>query len=436
MNDESPTRNESNGVPDMPGPDISTGRRDLQDLQRLSRAPFLSYLQKQAPPPAPRNKTRPPKPPKYPILAAFSPGRLGKWIWQYVSHRIGPRYPFQTYHKSDPHQGVYQMEGDPEVRIGLAGDWATGTDEAARVGKLIEEFGPHYSIHLGDVYYVGDNDEVDENFLGHKRRGNAYTPCTWPAGSVGRFAMNGNHEMYARGKAYFKRILPKCGLISGGRPLGQKASFFCLENQYWRIIALDTGYGSLGWPVVEYFVQADITLQAEQIEWLRDMVFARDDGDTRGIILLTHHQYFSRYDDWYPTQAKQLAGFISRPVLWFWGHEHRMAIYEENGVTGGIRAFGRCIGHGGMPVDLPPDKPKHDKCIVEFTDTRKYCNDEKLTVGYNGYAQLLLNGNQATVNYVDVYGEIVFTESWLTEAGNLRRTSASAPPLPPRPPTS
>ena len=43
-----------------------------------------------------------------------------------------------------------------EIRIALAGDWGTGTDEAAQVAALIEAWRPHYSIHLGDIYYVGD----------------------------------------------------------------------------------------------------------------------------------------------------------------------------------------------------------------------------------------------------------------------------------------
>jgi len=395
-------------------------RKDLQDLRRLSRAPILSYMQKQVAPRAPRLKSANLVPARYPILAAFSPTRIGKWLWEYLSHRIGPRHPFPVYANGDPDQGVYRLEGGSEIRIALAGDWATGTDEAESVGKLMAAFEPHYSIHLGDVYYVGGEDEVDENFMGIKNPRNNYDPCLWPNGSHGSFALNGNHEMYARGFAYFDRMLPTLGPIADGKPLGQKASFFCLENEFWRLIALDTGYDSLGWPLVEYFVQPACELRPEQIDWLRAVVRPRAD-DPRGIILLTHHQYYSRYDYWYPKQARQLAEFFSRPVLWFWGHEHRMAIYEQFGVRGGLRAFGRCVGHGGMPVDLPPKEPKHPHCVVEFTDVRKYPNDENLTIGYNGFARMSLHGNRATIQHVDVFGKVVFSESWQAEAGLLRR---------------
>lgn len=270
------------------------------------------------------------------------------------------------------------------------------------------------------MYYVGARDDVDENFLGIKNRWNHFTPTTWPGGSHGSFALNGNHEMYARGYAYFDRMLPTLGLKSNQAPLGQKASFFCLENEYWRIIALDTGYNSIGWPLLEYVFQPSCALRPEQIEWLRKTVKPRKD-DPRGIILLTHHQYYSRYDYLYPHPAKQLSEFFSRPVLWFWGHEHRMAIYHEFKSRGGIPAFGRCIGHGGMPVDLPPPKPKHPQYTIEFTDTRPYPNDENLSIGYNGYAQMSLRGNRVAIDYIDVHGKVVFSESWTVQDGVLQR---------------
>ena len=101
-------------------------RKDLQDLQHLARAPVLSYMQKQAVPRAPRVKTHSLTPARHPILAAFSP-KGWKWISEYLFHRIGRRHPFQIYASGNPDQGIYRLEGDPgEIRIALAGDWATG----------------------------------------------------------------------------------------------------------------------------------------------------------------------------------------------------------------------------------------------------------------------------------------------------------------------
>ena len=340
---------------------------------------------------------------------------------EYWRFRIGQRHPFQTYDGEDGDNGVYRLRGDGhEIRIALAGDWGTGTDEAAQVAALIEAYRPHYSIHLGDVYYVGDPAEVGANFLGLPNPRHHFAPCKWPLGSEGAFALNGNHEMYARGFGYFDYILPKLGVRDS--PRGQKASYFCLENDHWRIIALDTGYNSVGAPILEHFLQPDCALPAELIEWLRTVVEPRSD-DPRGIVILSHHQYVSRFDHCYPKPAQQLAEFFSQPVLWLWGHEHRLAIYREAAMEGGVTAFGRCIGHGGMPVDLPPKAPLHD-FAVEFVDDRVYPNDENLSVGFNGFAQMTLCDEKLTLDYVDVRGMRVFSETWTVDRGKLVRLMA------------
>jgi hypothetical protein len=74
-----------------------------------------------------------------------------------------------------------------------------------------------------------------------------------------------------------------------------------------------------------------------------------------------------------------------------------------------------------MPVDLPPARPKHPQCVVEFTDRRRYPNDENLTIGFNGFAKMSLNHNRAAIQYVDVHGATIFSESWVCEDGKLRR---------------
>jgi hypothetical protein len=176
----------------------------------------------------------------------------------------------------------------------------------------MKKFKPHYSIHLGDVYYVGDDAEVGQNFLGIKNPDNDFEPCLWPPGSRGSFALNGNHEMYALGYAYFENMLPTLGVNVAGKAIGQNATYFCLENDHWRIIAVDTGYNSIGWPVLEYIFPPNCALRPELIDWLRNVVRPRKD-DPRGIIILGHHQVYSCYDNWYPKQARQLAEFFCWP---------------------------------------------------------------------------------------------------------------------------
>lgn len=403
-------------------------RKDLQDFQDLPRSPLLSYLQKQALPRTPRPLPAKQQPTKYPKLSAFFSMRAFTWVMQYLSHRFGPRHDFLDYTKSGADNGIYPLQGDGgTIRIAVAGDWGTGTDEAAKVAQRIEEFTPHYSIHLGDVYYVGGPAEVNENFLGIRNPDNDYDPLLWPKGSQGTFSLNGNHEMYARGMAYFDAMLPTLGRVVGGRPQGQRTSFFCLENEHWRFIAVDTGYNSIGLPILEEIFSPDCALPPALIDWLRSVVRPTQQ-DQRGIVILSHHQYFSAFDEQYPKPALQLKEFFSRPVLWFWGHEHRMTIYKEFGLSGNITCFGRCIGNGGMPVDLPPANPKHPECPVEFVDTRVYLSDENVKVGYNGFTRLTLQGNLLSAEYVDLNGTVLFSETWQAAQGTVTRTAHKVGP--------
>jgi hypothetical protein len=94
-----------------------------------------------------------------------------------------------------------------------------------------------------------------------------------------------------------------------------------------------------------------------------------------------------------------MKSFFNRQLIWFWGHEHRMAIYDCFQENEGIQAHGRCIGHGGMPVELGTP---NDNAPWHVYDNRQYPNDEGITVGYNGYINLTFQGNKLTVEYRDV----------------------------------
>jgi hypothetical protein len=151
------------------------------------------------------------------------------------------------------------------------------------------------------------------------------------------------------------------------------------------------------------------TIPEPLLAWLESSV--NPDGDKRGLILLSHHGPHSAFEPWYQIPAKQLAKVIHRPVIWFWGHEHRLAIYEKFSVKEGIEAYGRCIGHGGMPVERGA-APDILDCRWLAWDNRRYPSDEKLDVGYNGHANLSLNGPALHVAYYDLNQALLLTEDW------------------------
>jgi len=282
----------------------------------------------------------------------------------------------------------------------LAGDWGTGTDSALRVATQIRGHAPDVTIHLGDVYYSGTAEEYEAYFLGAEG---------WPRGRLGTYALNGNHEMYSGGEGYFGRALPR---------LEQPTSYFCLENRHWRIVAVDTGYYSRTFPFLELLLRNWIRLHPANRRWLREVVFA-DPDDRRPVILLSHHQWFSAFEAGYPRVGANLAPYLDRVGLWFWGHEHQFAAYGPYtpGGTPLIRA--RCIGHGGMPIELSHPVRRWDRNLACWDSRYATCVDG-VPIGYCGYAVLELKGTQLTASYRDETGATVLQEQWIREPGGCR----------------
>lgn len=350
-----------------------------------------------------------------------------QWIWHYLRNRFGCKHKFLDYSRLEGDKGIYDLAATPEnpdpnrpVRISLVGDWASGTEDADKVAEKVGEDSPHFTVHLGDVYYVGTEKEIRENMLGER--------VQWPLGSLGSFALNANHEMYARGKPYFEHLLPELGIIdvNSGGPRGQRASFFCLRNEHWLVIGLDTGYYSVGIPILEKIIKTSAKLHSKLMEWLEKDVRLQDDNQ-RGVIFLSHHQYYSQFESGYDRPAMQLAQLIDRPVLWFWGHEHRFAIYRKHATKKGrLQAYGRCVGHGGVPIEDIVDNPERGRryqvglVLYDRRERTEICNTP---VGHNGYANLVFEGRRLTVEYKDTE-RLLVKEIWeVADGGILRGTS-------------
>lgn len=397
-------------------------RRTVEDLRNLPRSAVASHVFR-----AKEAAT----PPGFPPAKLFVPQLYWKFFRSYMGYVFTSKHYFPD-ETASPTRAMFEMAGDlgsDRVRIAMAGDWATGTEQSQRVGENMLDSEPHYTIHLGDVYYVGGAPEVNENFLGIRNSSNDYVPVTWPVGKIGSFALNGNHEMYANGTGYFEMVLPNVGLRRDAcRMEGQQTSFFCLQNQYWRVIAIDTGYNSVGFPVLNQFpiinripsIGGDCKLRPELLQWLQHTVSPQQDN--RGLVLLAHHQYYSGFEQRYRIPAQQLwqAG-VRRHAVWFWGHEHRMAGYDLYG-SDDLKVFGRCIGHGGMPVEIK--KPKGNPA-PKFYDNRenKNVSTAKEKFGMNGHVNLEFNGPTLKASYVDLHGAELLREEWQVDAsGNCRQT--------------
>lgn len=201
-----------------------------------------------------------------------------------------------------------------KARIAVLSDWGTGMYGGPVCAKSIETDGAFdLLMHLGDVYYSGDIDEVEQRFLKF-----------WPdvPSAINR-ALNSNHEMYSGGFGYFDRILSS---------FKQEASYFAFQNDYWLLVGLDTGY-------------SEHELHGDQVDWLNKLV--QDAGDRR-IILFSHHQPFSLYEKQGPRLVSQLGPLLEQRKIhaWYWGHEHRCVVYRPHPLWG---VHGRCVGHSAFP---------------------------------------------------------------------------------------
>jgi hypothetical protein len=257
--------------------------------------------------------------------------------------------------------------------IALVGDWGGGNEHAQAVANQIKQRQPDHVIHLGDVYYAGTEEEVRDHFIKY-----------WPTPKApGRsFALNGNHEMYSGGYGYFDLIL---------KEFKQDASYFCLENRYWRFIGLDTGY-------------IDHNLNKEQVNWLRALL---DKGSAKNM-LMSHHQPFSAFEsagageerlqNWLKPfiDAKKIAG-------WYWGHEHLCVLYKPY-----MNIKGRCIGNGCFPYGLPPTVPPYKGPLVEWVARRQ--DPKRPGRGLHSFAVCTIDGPKMFVEYIDQDGHIGNTE--------------------------
>jgi hypothetical protein len=239
---------------------------------------------------------------------------------------------FDHINKSKWHPIVRPPDGKIEAladvgRVAMLSDWGTNLYGAPKsAGSIRETGGYELLMHLGDIYYSGTKKETKNRFLE-----------VWPmeAAKVSR-ALNGNHEMYSGGYAYFDDILPK---------FKQPSSYFAMQNAHWLLVGLDTAH-------------TDHALDAQQAAWVKSVV---QNAGPRKVILFSHHQLFSRLASQGPALQTALANLLQQKKItaWYWGHEHECIIYDKHANFGFL---GRCVGHGGIP------EPRKSEVLEAPTD--------------------------------------------------------------------
>jgi hypothetical protein len=277
--------------------------------------------------------------------------------------------------------------------LAIIGDWGTGDEVAINLLNEIKKLNPQILLHLGDIYYAGTHNEEQSNFL---------DICHKILGNIPIFSMCGNHDMYSGGAGYYWLV----------DQLNQHASYFCLQNDNWQFLAMDTGHNDHNPLTVATNMTSLVTIGnwAEE-NWLLDKINL---AGNRKTVLLSHHQLFSPFGSvgsfdgepfaYNPNLRATFQAIMQKIAWWFWGHEHTLAIYDPYMNL----QRGRCLGASAVPV---------------FTNQQSYTNADGLqTYGgaplptwnksaqlsnngeeyNNGFAFMTLSGASANVDYYQV----------------------------------
>ena len=288
-----------------------------------------------------------------------------------------------------------------QVTVAIFGDWGANNRAAQLVSEQIRAAQPDIVIHLGDIYYAGQENEAESAL----KMWPLADPATGSIPSGTSYAMNGNHEMYSGGRAYFGTIL---------KALNQKASYFGLRNSNWQILAFDSSYVDQRLLSPQDAAPIDSRL-ASQWEWLVDKM----KNSTLATILLSHHQPVSAFaldNNQAQTFRQDFQKFIAaagRSVFgWFFGHEHRCTIFDDIQIP----YLARLIGHGCIPHTPPPANQQPDPGCFSFSamNTRANANGDAVS----GFALLKFDGRNIDIKYIDEDGKTFLQEGWVAPLPN------------------
>jgi hypothetical protein len=303
---------------------------------------------------------------------------------------------------------------DDTVKIALVGDWGTGEwadgslqdYPAQAVINEVQSWTPHYTIHLGDVYYAGtagflDSDEELNNFVNN-----------WPSGSQGSFMLNSNHEMYSGAQGFFGK-----GLKAPQFSLQKNTSYFAIQSEKWIMIGLDTAY----YDKSQLFMNGALT-DTNQINFIKSLNTAN-----KTVIMLTHHNPTniegtgtSQGATQLPLWNQVLSALGRPPDYWYWGHVHNAMVYSKTSFPAQNGVNARCAGHGAIPFGIAwglqnPDgtnKPSIEYYAHELLSSAYENIDLQQTNRVlNGFAMLTIGPDSIKEDFIDQTGAVRWSQT-------------------------
>ncbi|BAV05907.1 hypothetical protein SAMN05421788_11719 [Filimonas lacunae] len=231
---------------------------------------------------------------------------------------------------------------DVEVKIGMLGDWGSGTEVAQTVMNQLVGLQPDYLVHLGDVYYSGTpGDDYTHYYATGEEQDHLLS--IWPDAYAGAsFTLNSNHEMYCGAHGLLDVALASRVFAKQGG-----ATYYALQCGDWTLLCLDSAFYA---DVTHAYMYGNIG--NEQASWIKSLQL-----QPAKVIVLTHHNGFE-YNCSNDTQAyytpfwNQVSNALGGdPYAWYWGHIHNGIVYNSPVTIGDFatNTYCRCLGHGAIP---------------------------------------------------------------------------------------
>ncbi len=282
---------------------------------------------------------------------------------------------------------------DGRTTVALFSDWGTGYYHSRYITAHIARMGVAQAIHLGDVYYIGSQSQFDDQV----------TPVLEPLlKQMPVYMLNANHEMDSEGIPYFKYLRHKQaqGRKRGFAAQPQETSYFCLRNDGYQVIGIDTAYHEKG-------RHNDDDLQA----WLGARLEEGRDAGLTTVLLSQNEPYARRKNSGGVAVHERrelcdedLGAFVDAGLIhaWFWGDEHYAALYEPNDA---MPFVGSCVGHGGYPFGIKRDDAgPNDLVPLVWAETGSRFEGIpglRQDRGNNGFCHVTLAPDGIELRYID-----------------------------------
>lgn len=395
----------------------------------------------------------------------------GNPLWQQMSQQYFANYALYPFHralppmyrawnsfdggKGDSDFGVIAWRLPSNAVVAIVGDIGTGTDIATATLMSLLSFKPNAILHVGDVYYSGTQFEFEHRLINMLKQTMEAARHQAPF-----FTVPGNHEYFTGNVPYFACL--DSGVLTPLPDQHQRASFFSLmtSDDCWQFLGMDTGYYGHYLAISDAQqrvalsllhgqdprVPADLPIQ--KLPPNTEMVLLRDDEAqwhrwriekfSGQSVLLSHHPLYSQTIPCGIAQGtlangkpdpgdinrvgvdtaiwRQLGRYFGDKVpAWFWGHEHNLAIYQDNyrpsdwpkthEIDKLFRALpkGRCIGHSAIPVALTENPYAEHYAVPLIANSKLGATDGWYNHGFE-ILQLAGVGKPAHASYYQIVG--------------------------------